>query len=246
VLCTIPDLRERVKLSNRVRRTFRPRDGHVFCVVEARDLYHTLLAWYCRDQELLAAIPQGKFLAVLAQRTSFTERLCHYLVRQITEGHGAELLERRLRLEGIRYGGDKKALYGYGDHLKKHLGKHAEMVENLNAMLTNGCVPDRVGRRLRIDEKRRWRAVAMLLQSSFGGVLTFYLDLLCRAGAGLSAQLLLAHENEFVFEMPQDKAQDFVQAVGEIARRQALEPAPHFVVHVGPTWQLPAEPARKE
>jgi hypothetical protein len=238
VFVVTPNFRDRVKLVDEVRALFQPRPGHVFCVVQVKELFYSLLAYYCQDQELLAAVPQGNFLALLATRTGHSPELCRAVLQQLIEGHGMELLARRIKLAGIKGVGDKKSLYRIVDKVKAWLGKYGAMEQNLKAQLQSAPVNDRLGRRLRIPPEKHWRAVATLLGSSHGSILSFYLDLFCRVAEPLGAQLLLVHENEMVFEAPTDKADGFVQAVQALQAQPLVEPVPFFTVKAAPKWQL--------
>jgi len=228
ILSTIPDFRERVKLRNETRALFQCRKGHVFIPVRAFDFFATLLAWYCKDAALLATVPQGEFVGTLSVRSKVPAALVSMLLRKIIEGHGFELLERRARLVGVK-GMDKKALYRSSDALLAALGQYAAMDQNLkNALQGNGFVRDRGGRRLRIEPAKHWRAVAILLQSSYGSILGQCFDLFCRVANETRAHLVLAHENEWLFEVADVSL--FTGTLREVLAQAVIEPKPCFVI----------------
>lgn len=238
VLCKMPDLTDRVPVCDEIRKMFVPRKGFKFVTITACDLPLMLLAHYCKDAELLEHLTRNQGLTLLANRSGFPETACAILLRQVLEGSGMELLERRMRGAKVKGIADKKKLYRWRDVFEASLGQFCNFKANLSgALKAEGAIRDRGGRLLRIEEKKLWRAHAMLLQSSNGGILTRYLDAFCRLAGATGAQLVLAHEAEFIFETPiANKA--FVEAAFALSQKELTIPKPIWAVRMQyDNWQ---------
>jgi len=81
-----------------------------------------------------------------------------------------------------------------------------------------------VNRSIRISTDKLWRRGAILLKSSFGGLCSFYLNLFCKLAEKTDARLLLAHEDEFLFEVD-DGNLKFEKVLEEVNQWALTEPA---------------------
>lgn len=222
----MPDVSERVKLENEIRELFVPRNGFKFVHVRAVDLQTLLLGFYTQNMELMAAVRTGQALQWICNTMKLDEKVASLALRQQLEGSGIERLLHRLQAAKVKGFGNKNAVYPLRDNFESKCGSLASTKSRLIASLKDsGSVTDRLGRVLRIEEKSQYRALAVLIQSSYGSILSMYLDLFCRTAKELDAHLVLAHEKEFLFEVP-ESGNRFQQAVIEISRQRLIDPIP--------------------
>lgn len=234
--CRKPDFTGPVPLENAIRALFIPRHGFEFVVIRAYDLYMTLLGFYCNNQELQDAVKTHSVLKMLANKADVKDTdVISVLLQQQVEGSGMGVLEQRMTRIKARFKG-KQTLYALGDRFVACITGYKEMRERLSKNLAdNGSVKDRGGRVLKIEKNKFYRAHSMLIQSSYGGILSYYLDIFCRLAAETKAHLVLAHDREFVFEVP---AGDQVFKTAAVAATQAklIEPVSVWEVSQGPVW----------
>jgi hypothetical protein len=229
--CKQPDFTDRVKLVNEVRELFIPRNGHTLVSISAFDLPAMLLAFYIRDVELQAAVRvsdngTNQVLRALATRLKLTDDAVSLLLRQITEGSGADLLGRRLKLIKHKGSSAKNDVYKLTDQFHEALTGYSGFKQRIDEQLkSTNTIQDRLHRVLRVDPKKLWRAQSILIQSSTGSILALYLDAFCRLADATGARLLLAHEHEFLFEAPLAQS-DFVAGARELAQRPLVDPMP--------------------
>jgi hypothetical protein len=232
----MPDVSERVKLTNEIRELFVPRNGFKFVHIRAVDLPTLLLGFYTQNIELMAAVRTGQALPWIAQKHKLDEKVASLVLRQQLEGSGAERLRHRLTAAEVKGFSNKNAVYPLQDRFLKEMSGLAATKERLLASLKdNATVTDRLGRVLRIEEKSQYRALAVLIQSSYGSMLSMYLDLFCRTAYETGAHLVLAHEKEFLFETPVDNIK-FGQAAIEISRQRIIDPVPLWRIYEGDKW----------
>lgn len=234
--CKQPDFTDRVKLVNEIRELFIPRNGHALVSVTAFDLPAMLLAFYIRDVELQTAVRvsenghnsgHNSFLNVLAARLKMTNEAVSLLLRQITEGSGADVLGRRLRMIKHKGSSAKNDVYKLTDQFQAALTGYAGFKQRIDEQLKSASIiKDRLNRVLRVDAKKLWRAQSILIQSSTGSSIALYLDAFSRLADATGARLLLAHENEFLFEMPLNGGNDFFAGAKELAQRPLIDPMP--------------------
>jgi 3'-5' exonuclease len=222
----MPDVSERVKLTNEIRELFVPRNGFKFVHIRAVDLQTLLLGFYTQNIELMAAVRTGQALQWIAGRHKLDDKVASLVLRQQLEGSGAERLRHRLTAAEVKGFANKNAVYPLQDNFVKNMpGLAATKERLLGSLKDTGTVSDRLGRVLRIEEKSRYRAFAVLVQSSYGSILSMYLDLFCRTARETGAHLVLAHEKEFLFETPVDNDK-FTQGAIEISRQRVIDPIP--------------------
>lgn len=237
-----PDITERVRLTNEVRELFIPRPGKHFVHLRAHDLPSLLIGFYCNDLELMAAVRTGTPSAVLrllsTRQAKPKENVISLLLRQTFEGSGAERLLHRLRIAEEKGFGDKKSVYPVQDGFSKIVRGLDDMKNRLKESLaSSGSVRDRLGRVLRIEPDSQYRSQAVLLQSSYGSLLAFYLDVFARLAKETGAQLILAHEKEFLFEVEAGDGR-FVAAAREMSQQRLIDPMPVWIIQAGLTkWE---------
>lgn len=226
-----PDITEKVELRNDIRELFIPKLNHHFVTLSAYELPLTLFAYYTQDADLMTAIrvmatKNQSALGYLAERTDLEQSTASLVLRKVLEGSGMEILGIRLKRAKAKGLSDKKALYAMNDKFTNAFPGFRQFTDALTAgMKTNGCLNDRMGRVLKLPEDKMYRAHSALIGSSVGSILSYYLDIFCRAAKTTNAQLVLAHEKEFVFEVPNGDAA-FMNVVSEIFQYRAVEPHP--------------------
>jgi hypothetical protein len=214
---------------------FKPRAGKKFVTLQAQHLPVTLLAFYAGDAELLSSIRDGLDPAkVMAKRTGLEPEACAILLRQILEGSGNALLERRLKAAKIRLKG--KTHFELKDSFAAQIMGFSTMKDRIGkALESEGCLKDRLQRRLKIPEDKRWRTHSVLIGSSNGSILSLYFEVFARAAESTGTDFLLGHESEFVFETDQN-SNDFQEACREILSRKLIDPQPVWKITAGPKW----------
>jgi hypothetical protein len=246
IKCKQPDF-TKLPLLNKYRQFFAPREGHSFVLIRAVDLPTLLLAHYSRDTQLTAAVQatqmQPLAVAMVAERVNLKlpprQRLSNdavsILMRRVVEGSGVALLGLRMRARNLQM--NKKDLYGLSDltdaALADYNGFKSRVTESLNQA---GFVQDKGGRILRIPDDKRYRAPAALIQSSYGSILSFYFDAFCRLSAMTNAHLVLAHEKEFLFEVPDSDA-TFAVAAKELSQRPTFDLSPVWKIETAKEWR---------
>jgi hypothetical protein len=90
-------------------------------------------------------------------------------------------------------------------------------------------VSDVVGRKLRIDKTKLWRAFAIMINSGVGSLLSTYLDALCMRANQAGGGLVFIHESEMIFELPIGD-DSFMQYLSRIAKQPLTDPALSFLV----------------
>lgn len=234
-------------LTNGIRRLFIPREGFSFAVIRAYDLPTLLLADYARDPELAQAVRSTvdvplvlKLIAdrmnkKLTPRNRLSLDSASIFYRKVIEGSGIELLQTRLRARGATY--SRKDLYPLSDELEKQIADYKGFDTRVTGQLiAEGFMRDKVGRVIRVPENKRWRSRATLMASSNGAILNYYLDLFCALAQAAGAHLVLVHEKEFIFEVPQGDL-TFVTAAKELAARQVFDVLPVWWIQLMDRWQ---------
>jgi len=245
----LPDFTEGtgLRLNNEIRELFIPRPGHKFVKVHFCDLPALLLAYYTKDTELLSAVQQRMdFMEFLAQRarmlpgpSDWREAISLWLLKEY-QGSGDGVFEKRLKASATKLKGMNH--YKVRDTVAAALrckdGKasYAEFKNALEKTFATQALLDRGGRRVRPEEKKRWRGFAILMQSSAGGIISIYLDVLCALAQRTGAHLVLAHEEELLFECELDN-KEFEVAVAQLAVTPLVEPAPVIHVALQSAWQ---------
>lgn len=233
-----PDITQRVPLSNEIREMFIPRPGHRFVVCAAQNLKEQLLSYYCQDRDLAARMSTEVTIQdVLAERTKLDPAACELTVKMLVEGSGMGLLASRLKRAGVRFSQGDKGHYKFADTIRAALpgwkGFNLAMDERRKH---NEPLTDVLGRRMRIPDDKSWRQHAILINSSYGSVLSYYLDIFSRLSHALGAHLVLAHHNEFVFEVERDNPK-FYDACLEISQRDLLPIRPIWWLTESDKWQ---------
>jgi hypothetical protein len=244
-----PDFDQGIKLSNEIREMFIPRPGHSFLTIRLHDLPTLLLAYYTKDTDLLTAVQRGeKNLALyLVNRDSpdiqdkelWAQAVSLWLLKEF-QGSGDGLLERRLHGLGIKIRGYN--VHGIRDKVSKMLrpkdgaATYAQFKKALEETFAKQSLLDRGNRSIRPEEKKRWRGFAILLQSSMGGIITTYLDTLCRVAAKTNAYLVLSHEDEMIFEVSENNP-NFETVAAQLAVTQIIEPKPRISLQKQSAWR---------
>jgi len=232
-----PDFTDRVKLTNEVRSLFVPRDKHSFLAIKAVDLPVFLLAFYCKNQDLSLVLrsSNGKcsstmFLEHMSSRLSLDNNIISFLWRQQLEGSGVALLERRINSLENQTKMNKKSLFILTDKFQGAIAGYSEMCKDLQDKLSkDGFMQDRLGRVIRPEQRQHYKAHTLLINSSWGSVTSYYLNLFTQAAYENHAHLLLAHKDEFIFEVP-DNNQEFYNAILQITGRKNFDPLPLWSV----------------
>jgi hypothetical protein len=233
-----PDI-ERVYLENTTRAMFAPRKGFDFVTIKAIELPVLLLAFYCQNQQLQDAARARKVIPVLADAMGFKKDdfdTLSILLRQQIEGSGIAVLEQRMGYIQAKFKG-KKTLYSVVDKFVAAFAGLKELRERLvQALDSNGSIKDRQGRVLRVDKNKYYRAHSILVSSSYGSLISYYLDMFCRLAGMRDAYLVLAHDKEFVFETPagDDK---FAKAAKLLAESRLVDPTPVWEIAQGQVWE---------
>jgi hypothetical protein len=237
-----------LKLHNEIREMFIPRPGHSFLTIRLHDLPALLLAYYTKDSDLLAAVQRGEniplYLATrdnpaLQEKELWAQAVSLWLLKEF-QGSGDGLLERRLHGLGIK-------IRGYNAHAIKDMiakklkpkdgaASYSQFKKALEETFAKQSLLDRGNRSIRPEEKKRWRGFAILMQSSAGGIITTYLDTLCRIAEKTGAFLVLAHEDEMIFEYPEDNTA-FETVAAQLAVTPIIEPKPRITFAKQSAWQ---------
>ncbi|NDQ57308.1 MAG: hypothetical protein GZ088_09580 [Acidipila sp.] len=239
--CKQPDLSDRLApLTNEIREVFVPRPDHELVVCRAVDLQVMLLAFYSNNLELQNAVRMNaadgtNILPLLAKGCGLTHEATSLLLRQALEGSGFERLTQRLTAAKVKGVGDKKTLYNWRDKFVNSIAGFPVMKQSLEASLkSTGGVCDRMGRVLNVPQDSLYRAHAILINSSNGSILSFYLDIFCKVAAATGAHLVLAHEKEFVFEVPKGN-EKFAQACRAVVQQRLINPHPAWEIRCIPS-----------
>lgn len=229
-----PNVADEVRLTNEIRELFIARDGHDFVILKAMDLNAQMLAFYTRNVHLEKAVGcgGGEVCKYLGRVAGCTPEGASLLLRKIIEGSGFALLERRFKLAGARVSN----VYDMAKKFEANLPGYAGMMLNLDRSLRNEKVlRDRGGRRIRIPENKQHRKHAILFQSSFGSICSNYLNLFGMIAKSTGAHLVLAHRDEFVFEVSEGDV-EFEKAVAALLKRKVMEPQPTWLMNKGKKW----------
>lgn len=244
VFCRKPDFQEGVRLRNEIRALFQARPGKVFRVIRVCDLAAHLLSFYCTNKDFQNLIGSGgqAFCEELKAINNLSVEINSLCLRKIIEGSGFALLGNRLNAAGITVAGKRQqqnlqnafeaAFTGYAA-LNQRLG------EQLNS--NQGLIIDRTQRQIVVPEDKRWRALAMLLNSSMGSIISMYFDYFNKLAEKTGANLVFAHEKEFLFEIPV-KDSVFDSAIGAFLQRPMVEPHPKWLyqrIEPEAPWKMP-------
>jgi hypothetical protein len=232
----VPDVAARVPLTNEIRKIFTPRKGFKFVALTANFLHEMLLSFYCQDAEMAQCIRDRLDPAVLmSKRTEFETAVCKVLMRQVVEGSGNAILAGRLAKVGFRV--NKRQHYAASDLFKSKIVGYSQMLAGVNnALVSEGVLKDRMSRRIKVPEDKRYRTHAILLNSSCGSILSLYLDIFARLASQTDAHLVLNHGSEFIFETPEDSV-DFEVACRDVFARAIISPQPVWSVSSGSVWE---------
>jgi hypothetical protein len=223
-----PNFTDGMKLTRRTREVFIPRDGYELTTLKAMDLNSQLLAYYTQNAVMEDVVGCGgdaicDYLAKVAGTTSEAASL---LLRKIIEGSGFKVLERRLKLAGARVG----EVYSLGNTFENVLPGYQAMLVNLSRSLrSDNRMRDRCGRFLRVPDNKQYRKHAILISSSFGSLCSMFLDIFVRIADTTGAHLVMAHQDEFVFEVPEG-SMDFESGVRAMLERTVIEPQPNWLM----------------
>lgn len=232
VQCRQPDF-EKAALNNTIRGLFQPREGYQFVHVRARDLLVTLLSLYTNNAMLASNVEKQTqtVLGYLGETIRLKPEMCALILRKLFEGSGNEIFERRCRLAKLTFG--TTSGYAVCDQFDANLFGVRDFKASVNkALRDRKYLTDRGGRKLAVPQDKLYRVCAILLQSSYGSLLSYYLDLFCKLARDFDAYLVMCHQNEFVFESA--KPVEFSAAVLELVKHTPLLPKPVF--EVAPGW----------
>ena len=237
-----PNLDGPVYLDNQTRSMFAPRQGYEFVVIKAVELPVQLLAFYCQNQKLQDAVKAKNLLPALCELLGMKKDdeddadMISILLRQQIEGSGIAVLEQRMGYIKAKFKG-KKTLYSVVDKFVAAFAGLKDLRERLTQALdASGSIKDRQGRVLKVEKNKYYRAHAILVNSSYGSLISYYLDMFCRLGAVQDAYLVLAHDKEMVFETPAGSTK-FAEAASVLAHSRLVDPTPIWEITQGPAWQ---------
>jgi hypothetical protein len=226
---------------------FIPRPGHAFLTIRLHDLPTLLLAYYTKDTDLLTAVQRGEkpheYLVTrsnpgIQEKELWAQAVSLWLLKEF-QGSGDGLFERRLHGLGIKIRGYNH--HGIKDFVAKMLrpkdgaASYPQFKKALEETFAKQSLLDRGNRSIRPEEKKRWRGFAILLQSSMGGIITTYLDTLCRVAQKTNAYLVLSNEDEMIFEYASDNG-DFEAVVAQLAVTTIIEPKPRISLQKQSAW----------
>ena len=236
-LCKQPNFDGAVLLENATRALFAPRKGFEFVVLRAVDLPAFLIFYYCRNERLMEAVKNKTLLKTLCELAEEENpEVISVLLRQQLEGSGIATLEQRMGYIKAKFKG-KQTLYKVCDKFTAAIAGFKGLKDRLaNALTENGFIKDRLGRVLKIDKDKFYRAHSILINSTNGSLISYYLDLFTRLGQATGAHLLLAHEKEMVFEVPVGDTR-FQDAARVAAVTKFIEPVPVWEIAQGPVWE---------
>jgi hypothetical protein len=235
-----PDFVEDVEAKDTVREIFVPRSGHNFVTIQFADLPLLIMASYIKDAELLQAVLSGRALELMSIRSDQEQRVCSLWLRKQLEGSGFAVFTRRLLLAGIKLK-DDKAVYALNDNLDKCLKckdgavTYKDFNNKLSNLLANAPMMDRLGRLVQPEKEKLWRAFSILVSSNVGGIISLYLDILCRTAQKTGANLVLAHDREMLFEVS-GNSQEFEMAVAKIIKTEIVQPSPMIRMAIQKKW----------
>lgn len=238
-LVKAPDLDHAVLLSNEIRSLFVARTGYELVTVSVHDMPLRVLLHYLQDNRFNANPAES--IKVISEQTRIKPAAVRCVLRGLYEGWGKKILALRLGGAGFRGLKASKAHFTWFDQVTGALPAYQDTLGRMaQSIKATGGLKDRLGRFLQIDSNQEWRAFAILMQSTVGSIYSAALDVLCRIAKKNSAHLVLAHHNEFVFEIPKGSTQ-FVQAVRPgIEQHAGWTPLPSVAMHVG-GWSRPVE-----
>lgn len=233
-----PDIAARVPLDNEIRKIFAPRKNHKFVVLTAHHLMIQLLAFYCRDEELLHDLQNGGdpsiLMAARINDKKFTPEACKVLWRKFIEGSGMGILLERLKAAGFRVA--KREHFPACDLFKSKIANYDQMIGGVaNSLQSEGFLRDRMNRRIQVPEDKRYRSEAILFNMSYGSILSVYLDVFCRVAKQTDAHLILVHGTEFLFETAKESLK-FEVACREVFQRTLVTPQPVWTLETGFVW----------
>lgn len=223
-----PNFADGMKLTRRTREVFIPRDGYELTTLKAMDLNSQLLAYYTQNAIMEDAVGCGgdAICEYLGKVAGMTPGAASLLLRKIVEGSGFKLLERRLKLAGERV----SDVYRLGNNFENVLPGYQAMLVNLSRSLrSEHRMRDRCGRFIRVPDNKQYRKQAILFSSSFGSLCSMFLDIFVRIADATGAHLVMAHQDEFVFEVPESNM-DFEAAVRAMLERRIIEPQPNWLM----------------
>lgn len=237
-LVKAPDLDHAVLLTNEVRSLFVARTGYELVTVSVHDLPLQVLLYYMQDKRFDAN--PAEIIKVISEQTRVKPAAVRCVLRGLYEGWGKKILALRLTGAGFRGLKASKAHFTWLDQVTAALPAYQETMGRMaQAIKSTGGLTDRMGRFLQIESTQEWRAFAILMQSTVGSIYSATLDVLCRIAKKNSAHLVLAHHNEFVFEIPKGSTQ-FIQSIHPgIEQHAGWTPQPKVNVHLGGWARFP-------
>jgi len=206
-LCRKPNFYDGVVLDDRTRSIFVPRAGRKFVLVDFRNLFFSILSYYCNSSEIPKP-GQGGTGTVCAWAGSLcggSPGVGSLLLRRMFEGSIWNVFDARCRAAGSDAVGEILNPRSVCSSFDSEFPGYSAFLDRLSKSLaSDNCLKDVAGRMIRVPEDKIWRRGAILLQISHGSLCAHWLDLLCKLANALSADLVMVHRNEFLFEVDED------------------------------------------
>lgn len=236
VECRAPDIRDLVEVANEVRELFHARPSYKFVCMQATQLPEQLMGRFTQDKELteLLQIRTTDAYELFARRLGVKVPEARAVAKNLFDGFGNAALLHRLKAEGSSIGKKDREHYAFADKFKTvglpgYQKLQAEIQRRLSA---EKAITDCNGRVLCIPQEKVWRASALLMQSSYGGLLAESLAIYCRLAKTLDAKLVMAHDTELVFEVPENNT-EFEKACMDVSNQRKM---PRFQVRTDVKW----------
>jgi hypothetical protein len=229
VLCRKPDLNAVLTLTDAIRGFFKPAKGKRFIQLHGHDIPLALLARYMKDAGLQTCLKTmtGKQICERYGQKDLSPESASILLHHIFHGYGDKKLLDKFQAANLKVNRsslvmERAKLYGQLPGLndfKTRLGMALDAQQG-------ECV-DAMGAPLKISADRRYRAVAILIHSGVGNILSAALERFCAAAGTCGAVLVFARENEFLFEVDDRRpARDAVAAAFKAAMAGIGAPVP--------------------
>ena len=233
-----PDFREEVPLTDMVKGLFRPRKGFVFAGCLLPNLNLAILARLTGKPEIDMGVSDvwGEISDKLHLGND-GETIFSCLAKQVIDGFGMAVLKKNLASAGASLNFDHFAAKGKFDDFFGIPG----MRTRIRSDIAKGSIfRDICGRKVVVPPDKEYRAVSVLLRSSFGNLVCSLWRDLGRTGKKHSAVPVCFDGARAVFEVPADLSTGFTRAFYETFREsvfpRAFRNVPSFFCPFSDSW----------